>query len=128
MRSFPDFAKAFRESYFDAVACGPYALIAVLKHLDVPLSEKDCQNLLSLAGTSGTNLLQLKKAAEDFGLQTAPLELSPGDLAEIGMPAIVHLDGTLFAAVLGYPEGTFHVKYPEPSLTFRNFFTLKVLH
>lgn len=109
---FPDYREAYREFYLDHVACGPRALIAVFDRLGTPLSDSERAELLGLAGSTGTNLKQLKDAAELHGLHALGVQISADDLMRVALPAIVHFGDATFAAVLDYSKNDVRVSYP----------------
>jgi hypothetical protein len=110
---FPDYRQARQQSFDDAVNCGPYALLKVLRQLGVTVGPPETRKLLDLGREGGTNLGQLKELAERRGLHAVGIETTSEDLKKIGLPAIVHLNGGTFAAVLAYaPEG-FKVAFPS---------------
>jgi len=121
---FPDYVAAFRQQYLDGVACGPYALISVLEHLNIRLDDAERRALLSIAGDRGTSLLQLKISAGEHGLHTMPVTLTADDLAVIDLPTILHLDGALFVATLGRERGSIRVKYPNSPVRLETVKTL----
>ena len=109
---FPDYMKARRELFLKEIACGPLALIAVLNHLEVKLTPQENEELLAVAGSRGTDMLQLKQLAEARGLRTLGVAISTSGLRRLGLPAIVHLNDVGFAAITGYSKEGLRVVFP----------------
>jgi hypothetical protein len=102
----PHTASSRRRARRQEFACGPLALMAVMRTLDRTPDATDAERLLDAAGDHGTDLLQLKSLAEERGLHAVGVSADVAALRRIGRPAIVHLDGVAFAAVLAYqPDG-----------------------
>lgn len=111
-RLFPDYLAIRRKRFLEQVACGPLALIAVLRKLDIDLSVQETEQLLEEAGSTGIDMLRLKNLAEENQVHALGVSISPENLHKIGKPAIVHLDGIGFAAVVGFENDGFRVVYP----------------
>lgn len=109
---FPDYRRARRERFLSQIACGPMSLVAVLRYLDVPLTEEETESIRAAAGMKGANLLQLKGLAESHGLSALGVEVTPEKLKRMGLPAIVHLSGIGFAAALDYESEGIRLVYP----------------
>ena len=72
-------------------SCGPNCLYLLLRAHGY---ERDYADLLDLDVTQrGTNLIQLRRKAEDLDVRTEIRRMSPEDLRDIESPIIVHLDG-----------------------------------
>jgi hypothetical protein len=110
--TFPAYRQARRDMFLQEIACGPLSLIAVLQDLAVPLTSDDIEGLLAVAGTHGTDLLQLKDLAEKYGVNTLGVMVTTDKLRQLGQRAIVHLDRVGFAAVTGYFPDGMKVVYP----------------
>lgn len=111
-RHFPDYRAIRHERFVNHVACGPLSLLAVCDHLQVALDAAQRDEVLALAGETGTDLLTLKKRAQKLGLSAVGVRATPEELRGFGLPAIVHLSSTGFAAVTGYGKGAFLVTHP----------------
>lgn len=94
------------------VTCGPLALIAVTTKLGIHLSESEKDDILSAAGSHGTDLATLKELTEKQGLHALGVETSVEGLRARGLPAIVFVRGYGFAAVTGYSGSDVEVVYP----------------
>jgi hypothetical protein len=109
-------------------ACGPLSLIAALKSLGVELTERDEETMIDAAESRGTNLLQLKELAEQFGAHAFGANLSLAALRRLKRPAVVFVDGIGFAAVIGFRPGGVVVVRPlssprlEPDEAFERSF------
>jgi len=125
---FPDAADAWRRKWLGEIACGPLSLITVLESLGIELSDADRDEIIAAAGTKGTDMGQLKSLAEQFGAHTLPVELSPAALRQTGLPAVVHVSGTGFAAVTDYSSSGLDLVFPMkppmdvPDARFANVF------
>jgi hypothetical protein len=108
-------AKQQAQSTSDAalmdVACGPLSVLTVLESRGIYPSPEKKRALLEKARPSGTSLLQLKDMLESEGLHCLGSRLGVRRLHEIGLPAIISVGGTGFAAVTGYSEGAVEVVF-----------------
>lgn len=108
---FPDYSLLVKRIYQREFACGPLALLAVLKHLGQAVSPEQTEKLVRVAGSRGTDMNQLKSLAESRGLHAIGVETNVSGLRELGYPAIVHVNHVAFAAVLGYETDGLLVSY-----------------
>ena len=97
--------------------CGQYCLVSVFRYLgkNVQLEE-----LLPAVPKSdqGSNLAQLKLVAEAYGLKTLGAKVSKDILFSMARPAILHVNGNHFIALLPGKTGTnFIVIDPPQSFT-----------
>jgi len=109
---FPDYLGIRHQLLLKEIACGPLALIPVLRDLGVSVGNNDTTAFLSVAGSVGTDLLTLQDLARTKGMYTLGLSITPTQLRKSGKHAVVLLDGIGFAAVLGYAPDGFRVVYP----------------
>lgn len=112
---FPDYRRIRREMFLREIACGPLALLAVLRDLHVTLTPMEIDEHLAEAGSQGIDMLRLKHLAEARGLHALGVEVAPEQLRRLNRRAIVHLNGIGFAAVLGFVPGGVEVVYPLQS-------------
>lgn len=108
----PDYRFIRDQHLFNEVACGPRSLLTVLRSLGIAINEADERTILSAAGTSGIDMLSLKKLAEDFGVYAKGIQASISTLRKLGLPAVVHLRSAGFAAVTSYTPHAVQVIYP----------------
>lgn len=109
---FPDYGMIRRKMFLSEIACGPLALLELLKDFGVPLNEEEVDRLLAEAGNKGIDMLRLKKLAEEYGLHALGVGVSTKALRQLGQKAIVHLNGAGFVAVTGYTAEGLIVVYP----------------
>lgn len=110
---FPDYRQLRRAHFLREIACGPLALIAVLQAQGTLLTPEQMDRIVAVAGSRGTDLLQLKELAESHGLHALGIEVSTSKLRTLGQTAIVHVNGIGFVAVIGYTEDGLRVVYPN---------------
>lgn len=116
----PDYSALRKRHRQQEVACGPLSLIAVLKAQHIELSPADEDDIIAAAGTSGTNLAQLKRLAERYGAHAYGISASLGQLRRIGAPAVVFVGRTGFAAITDYMPFGLTVRYPTEQPKFVN--------
>lgn len=78
--------------------CGPAALSYVLKHFQIDAAVSELRTLTGESG-SGTSMLELKRAAESYGLSVEGWKIVPADLERIPRPAIVLIHDSHFAVL-----------------------------
>lgn len=110
--AFPDYVALRQRRFVENIACGPLALLTVLKHYEVPVSEDIRREILNLAGDSGTDLLTIKGKTRELGLHAVGLRASPENLRRLGLPCIAYLSGRGFAAVTAYRPQAFLLTLP----------------
>lgn len=110
--AFPNYVSLQQRRFLETIACGPLALLAVLEHYGIPVSDEERRTVVALAGHSGTDLLSLKRKAQELGLHALGVGISSDELNRLGMPAIVYLSGRGFAAVTDYRPKAFLLTYP----------------
>ena len=100
----------FRQKY--AYDCGNAALQMVFASFEVTVSYEELLQALKTT-TAGTSMLSLKHLAEAKGLRCEGWKLSPGDLREIPLPAILFLRKNHFVVLDGLVgSGDFLVRDP----------------
>lgn len=96
--------------------CGQYCLTSVLRYLGKNVEISDF--FYSASPEHGTNLAQLKQFAEAYELKTLGAKVSKEILFSMGKPAILHVNGNHFIALLPKKIGTnFTVIDPPQSFT-----------
>lgn len=110
---FPNYQRHRQRQFEEAITCGPLSLIAVARHLSVPLDEPQRSELIAAAGDRGTNLHQLATLANSIGLHSVAAAVSVDELRMLNHPAIVHFDGSSFAAAVQYTAGGIDTIYPS---------------
>lgn len=96
--------------------CGQYCLTSVLRYLGKNVELSDFYH--SAPPERGTNLAQLKRFAEAYELKTLGAKVSKDILFSMGRPAILHVNGNHFIALLPGKTGTnFTVIDPPQSFT-----------
>lgn len=83
-RAFPPYQEAVRRQMLREFACGPLSLLKVFDSLGVEISDQESRQITDAAGTTGTNMLQLKRLAEQQGVYSVGVELSASELARLG--------------------------------------------
>lgn len=76
--------------------CGPAVLKMVFDHYGLDAITLEDIRSVAISGVDGTNLLALKRIAEDQGLKAQGLRLSMERLSDLHMPAIAHVHGNHF--------------------------------
>lgn len=71
--------------------CGPLALYTVLRLSDIECTLSDVLKVVDVDDTKGASLLSLQRGAEMMGLKAEAIKLDNGKLAEIELPALVHM-------------------------------------
>jgi hypothetical protein len=113
---FPNFRQMRRNLFLSEIACGPLALLAVLRDLGINLPAEEAEAVLAEAGSQGIDMLQLKRLAEGYGLHALGVAVTPEKLRQMSQHAIVQFNEVGFVAVVGYRPGAFHVVYPQRPL------------
>jgi len=99
---FPNYRQLRREHLLKEMACGPLAVIAVMNHLNgTSLAPEAAEAILTTGAFSGTNFLQLKNLLESHGLHVLGVDIEASQLKKLGYPAIVHINDTGFAGLIG---------------------------
>jgi hypothetical protein len=97
----------------NSFACGPYALLAILESMNRRPSESAINTMIAAAGEKGTDFAMLQELAEAQGLRAMGVTATIGQLRQLAIPAIVHIDKCGFVAAIGYvPDG---VRIADPS-------------
>ncbi len=110
--AFPDYREVLTYRRLRHTACGPLSLLAILRQMQIAVSEDDAQRIVAAAGNQGTNFDQLRQLAAQFGLYTAGVETTADRLQKLGLFAVAHLNLSRFVAVIGYSEAGFYVVEP----------------
>ncbi|MXX73841.1 MAG: hypothetical protein F4210_04475 [Holophagales bacterium] len=92
----PDDGAVVRQS--GRLDCGPAALKMIFDHYQIASDVEEIALAAGL-GTSGTNLLALKRVAEARSLVATGMRLSIGELRVLPMPVIAHMDENHFVVV-----------------------------
>jgi hypothetical protein len=108
-QAFVDYRRLRRDNFLKTVACGPYALLTVMKSLGIAVPQREKEEILAAAGNTGMDMLQLQELAENHGLHAKGVSLSAGQLRSLNLPAIIHIDGGTFAAVTRYMRDGFRM-------------------
>lgn len=96
--------------------CGQYCLTSVLRYLGKNVELSDFY--YSAPPERGTNLAQLKRFAEAYEVKTLGAKVSKDILFSMGRPAILHVNGNHFIALLPKKTGSnFIVIDPPQSFT-----------
>jgi ATP-binding cassette subfamily B protein len=100
----------------DEMDCGPAALGMVCRHFgrDVSLSRI---RRLCFTSTDGTSLKAICSAATELGLAARALKVTPRNLPELPMPAIVHWEGNHWVVL--FDVGPKHVRFADPATGIR---------
>jgi len=100
----------------DEMDCGPAALGMVCRHFgrDVSLSRI---RRLCFTSTDGTSLRGICSAATELGLAARALKVTPRNLPELPMPAIVHWEGNHWVVL--FDVGPKHVRFADPATGIR---------
>lgn len=96
-------------------ACGPLSLLAVMDAMGVKIAADERSRILEASGDIGVSMLRLKELAEEHGLHTLGVEISPTHLKRLKLPAIVLVGDIGFCAVTGYTDGGVRVVSPTKS-------------
>ncbi len=108
----PDYRKIRREMFLREIACGPLALLAVMRELGIQLSPDKTEEILGEAGSKGIDMLRLKELAETHGLHGLGVSVSLSELRSLNHHAVVHMNGVGFVAVVGFVSSGVRVVYP----------------
>jgi hypothetical protein len=92
--------------------CGQYCLTSVLRYLGKNVEISDFY--YSAPPEYGTNLAQLKQFAEAYELKTLGAKVSKEILFSMGRPAILHVNGNHFIALLPKKIGTNYTVIDPP--------------
>lgn len=99
----------------DAKDCGPNCLKIVAKHYGKIIPLQEIRELSETIRT-GSTLLGLSNAAEQFGIRTLPAKLSFDQLAEAPIPCILHWNKNHFVVLYKVKGDTCYISDPAHGL------------
>ncbi len=99
----------------DEMDCGAASLAMVCRHFGRAVSLARIRQLVHTS-LDGTSLRGLCTAATELGLAARSVKASPGDLAEMPLPAIVHWDGNHWLVLYDVRPGRVAVADPATGL------------
>ena len=82
-------------------ACGPLSLYWLLKHLGQSVSYTDVVERVGFAGKP-VSMLELKSAAQTWGISLHGYRVSLDDFLRVELPAIAQLDDNHFVSIVGF--------------------------
>ena len=109
MKKFPFFKQS------DQMDCGPTCLRMVAKYYGKSFS---LQRLREIAGINreGVSLLGISEAAEKIGFRTTGAKLSPDQLPDVDLPAILHWNQNHFVVLYKIKKGYYYVADPAKGI------------
>ena len=100
----------------DAMDCGPAALGMICRHFGRNVSLARIRRLC-FTSTDGTSLKAICSAANELGLSARAIKVTPRNLPDLPMPAIVHWEGNHWLIV--YDVGEKYVRVADPATGLR---------
>lgn len=92
--------------------CGQYCLTVILRYLGKNVELSDLYS--AVPPERGTSLLQLRRLAEAYELETLGVNVTEDTLIAVGSPAILHVNGDHFIALLPEENGVHYVVIDPP--------------
>ncbi|MGZ8867226.1 MAG: peptidase domain-containing ABC transporter [Thermoanaerobaculia bacterium] len=101
----------------DEMDCGPAALAMICRHFGRKVGLGRIRRLC-FTSTDGTSLKAICRAANELGLSARALKITPRNLPDMPLPAIVHWEGNHWVVVLDV--GDKRVRIADPATGIRN--------
>ncbi|HET7707612.1 MAG TPA: peptidase domain-containing ABC transporter [Thermoanaerobaculia bacterium] len=101
----------------DEMDCGPAALAMICRHFGRKVGLGRIRRLC-FTSTDGTSLKAICRAANELGLSARALKITPRNLPDMPLPAIVHWEGNHWVVVLDVNEK--RVRIADPATGIRN--------